>query len=1029
MSKSSHTSNPLASGDSVPETVPLFILIDGHSLAFRSYYAFAKSRKGPLQTSTQIPTSICFGFINSLLQVIESQQPQFMAVAFDRGEPTFRHQADPTYKANRQETPEDFLPDLENLQELLSALNLQIVTSPGYEADDVLATLAKKASEAGCQVKIVSGDRDLFQLVDKEKNISVLYLDKNTIKSYSNGSYTEFDPAAVEKKLGVKPDQVVDYKALCGDQSDNIPGVRGIGDKTAVKLLKEYGTLEEIYQNLDKIKGAVKKRLEAGKKDAEHAQYLVQLFLEAPVDVALEECKLQGFDTKIIKPLLEKLELKTFLQKINQLQQQFGGPVETLSQEISSDTSPSSSETTEPKQLSLFNTTEPKPKPSKKVVKRVSIPIPITPKIIDTSAKLTKLINLLTTYTNPAQPVAWDTETSSLKPRDADLVGIGCCWGSEFTEVAYIPTSHTDGNHLDKEQVLSALRPLLESADYPKALQNTKFDRLVLWHQGIRLAGVVFDTMLASYVLHPEKSHNLSKLCKRYLSEITGSIPLWLIYFFRWTVESDLYSLMRYAFSKMGCSGITSQSYKDLGLTKDETIADLDIKTVADYCGMDAYVTFRLVPKLQAELEKVAELHKLLLEVEQPLEPVLAEMENQGVRIDTAYLQELSQQLEKDLQAIEQQAYKDAGEEFNLDSPKQLSELLFEKLGLNRKKSRKTKTGYSTDHATLEKLQGDHPVIDRMLEYRTLSKLKSTYVGALPKLVRADTQRVHANFNQTITATGRLSSSNPNLQNIPIRTAFSRKIRKAFIPEDDWLLVSADYSQIELRILAHLSEEPVLIEAYRNSEDVHSVTAKLLFDKEVVTPEERRLGKIINFGVIYGMGAQRFAREARVSAGEGQEFIDKYRQRYAQVFAYLEGMKKEAIAKGFVTTILGRRRNFDFESESLRKLRGCNPENIDLAKLKLSKTDAQLLRAAANAPIQGSSADIIKIAMVKMHHILQDYQARLLLQVHDELVFEVPPDEWEELQPQIKSAMENAVDLRVPLVVDVHAGNNWMEAK
>jgi DNA polymerase-1 len=358
-----------------------------------------------------------------------------------------------------------------------------------------------------------------------------------------------------------------------------------------------------------------------------------------------------------------------------------------------------------------------------------------------------------------------------------------------------------------------------------------------------------------------------------------------------------------------------------------------------------------------------------------------------------------------------------------------LGEILFDKLGLDKRKSRKIKSGYSTDHATLEKLQFDHPVIEQILEYRTLSKLKSTYVDALPNLVHSKTQRVHTDFNQAVTTTGRLSSSNPNLQNIPIRTEFSRRIRQAFIPQDGWLLVSADYSQIELRILAHLSQEPVLLEAYRNSQDVHSVTAKLLFDRETITPAERNLGKTINFGVIYGMGAQRFARESGLSAAEGKIFIEKYHLKYAQVFAYLEKVKREAIAYGFVTTILGRRRYFNFESTSLRKLRDVAPESIQIERLDFSYSDAQLLRGAANAPLQGSSADIIKIAMIKLDKILQNYQARLLLQVHDELVFEIPPNEWEELQPKIKNTMEQAVNLSIPLVVEVYAGNNWMEAK
>jgi len=523
-------------------------------------------------------------------------------------------------------------------------------------------------------------------------------------------------------------------------------------------------------------------------------------------------------------------------------------------------------------------------------------------------------------------------------------------------------------------------------------LQKAKFDRLVLRCQGIELAGVVFDSMLASYVLSPESSHNLGELSQRYL-------------------------------------GLTTKSYLDL-VPKGKTIAELDIPTVAEYCGMDVYTTFGLVPKLRAELEKVPALDELLLEVEQPLEPVLAEMEYNGIRIDKAYLKQLSQQLEIDLAALEEQAYAAAEQKFNLGSPKQLSQLLFGKLNLDTKKSRKTQLGYSTDAATLEKLREDHLVVDLIVEHRTLSKLKSTYVDALPVLVRSDTQRVHTNFNQTGTTTGRLSSSNPNLQNIPIRTAFSRQIRKAFLPEPGWLLVAADYSQIELRILAHLTQEPILVEAYRKNEDIHTVTARLLFENETVTPDERRLGKIINFGVIYGMGAQRFAREAKVKVADAKVFIERFNLRYPKVFAYLQQMEQAAIAQGYVETILGRRRYFNFTSDRLRRLLNRKPEEIQLDSLRgLSANDSGLLRAAANAPIQGSSADIIKIAMVRLHEVLQNYQAKLLLQVHDELVLEIPPSEWEELQPQIRSTMESAVELSVPLKVDVHVGQNWMETK
>ncbi len=990
------------SGDASVETRPTFILVDGHSLAFRSYFAFR--RNGGLRTSTGIPTSVCFGFLKSLLEVMATEQPESMAIAFDLGLPTFRHEADDTYKADRPDTPEDFVPDLKNLHELLNGFNLPIVTAPRYEADDVLATLAQRAASAGYRVKIVTGDRDLFQLIDLQKEISVLYLGSTFWQHSSSNGPTEFGPEQVKEKLGISPSQVVDYKALCGDKSDNIPGVKGIGEKTAVQLLNSYGTLDQIYASLDQIKGATKKKLEEGKDTAYHSQHMAQLVLDVPLEIDLEDCKLKGFDSTVLEPILEKLQFKSFLVKITQLQERFGGtggggaggaekrdsslfsiPISIPNRDLDSRHDYIIHEFTDRSSddLWFFSAAD------TEADQRQTIS-PITPRIIDTPAKLRELVHQLQGCTDPAAPVAWDTETTDLEPRDAQLVGIGCCWSQD--EVAYIPLGHTAGGNLDTVTVLDALRPILESADYPKALQNAKFDRLVLRASGVQLAGVVFDTMLASYILNPDSSHNLSELALRYL-------------------------------------GLQAKSYADL-VPKGKTIADLDIPTVADYCGMDVYATFGLVPKLRAELEKVPDLHKLLLDVEQPLEPVLAEMEYDGIRIDIAYLKELSQQLEQDLAAIESRAYAAAGEKFNLGSPKKLSQLLFDKFNLDRKKSRKIQTGYSTDAATLEKLQGEHPLVDEILEYRTLSKLKSTYVDALPVLVRPDTERVHTDFNQATTSTGRLSSSNPNLQNIPIRTAFSRQIRKAFLPEPGWLMIAADYSQIELRILAHLTQEPVLVEAYQGNEDVHTVTARLLFEKETVTPDERRLGKTINFGVIYGMGAQRFARETGVKAADAKVFIERFNQRYPKVFAYLQRMEQEAIAQGYVQTILGRRRYFNFTSDRLRQLRNRKPEEINLDELRgLTAYDAGLLRAAANAPIQGSSADIIKIAMVRLHKVLQNHQARLLLQVHDELVFEVPPNEWEELQPQIRSTMETAVQLSVPLVVDVRAGQNWMETK
>ncbi|MEH2335900.1 DNA polymerase I [Nostoc sp.] len=974
---------------SATATRPTFILVDGHSLAYRSYFAFAKGRDGGLRTTTGIPTSICFGFVKCLLEVMATQQPQAMAIAFDLGEATFRHEADDTYKADRPETPEDFIPDLANLHELLDGFNLPIFTAPGYEADDVLGTLAQRVTAAGYRVKILTGDRDLFQLIDSDKEITVLNFSPDALKRSTN-SITEFEAEQVKEKMGVLPSQIVDFKALCGDKSDNIPGVKGIGEKTAVQLLNTYGSLEHVYAALDEIKGATQKKLASGKEDADRSRYLATIVLDVPIEIDLEDCKLKGFDTNLLTPILEKLEFKFFLGKINDLQQRFGGKVEENKQAKTDTINPNTNSelsTDEDNDLWFFSASDTAAVPQQSTS-------PITPRIINTEAKLTELVKLLQKFTNLQTPVAWDTETTDLEPRDAELVGIGCCWGTKPDEVAYIPLGHKTGENLHKDFALETLRPILESADYPKALQNAKFDRLVLKCQGINLAGVVFDPMLASYILNPDSSHNLMDLAQRYL-------------------------------------GLIAKSYLDL-VPKGKTIADIDIPAVADYCGMDAYSTFGLVSKLREELDKFPALSKLLVEVEQPLEAVLAQMEYTGVRINSAYLQELSQHLETELARLKEEATEKAGENFNLGSPKQLSQILFEKLGLSTKHSRKIQTGYSTDAATLERLQEDDKTgfVEAIIEYRTLSKLKSTYVDALPALVRPDTQRVHTDFNQAATSTGRLSSSNPNLQNIPIRTAFSRQIRKAFLPESGWLMVAADYSQIELRILAHLSQEPILVQAYQQNEDVHTVTARLVFEKENITSEERGMAKTINFGVIYGMGSLRFSRSTGIDKTIANEFIKRFNERYPKVFAYLERVKKEAISLGYVETILGRRRYFDFTNNSLRKLKGSNPEDINLSKLKnLGAYDAGLLRSAANAPIQGSNADIIKIAMVRLHEILKNYQAHLLLQVHDELVFEIPPEEWEELQPQIKSVMENAVQLSVPLLVEARVGENWMETK
>jgi DNA polymerase-1 len=939
-------------------TIPLLLLIDGHSLAFRSYYAFAMSRNGGLRTSKGIPTSVCFGFLNSLLDILNYYKPKGIAIGFDRKEPTFRHEADVNYKANRQETPTDFILDIENLHKILSTLKIPQISVPGYEADDVIGTLAELGNQANYQVKIISGDRDLFQLVRPEKNISILYLDHNALKNSTVSKYPEFGCQEIEEKMGIRPDQIIDYKSLCGDKSDNIPGVKGIGDKTAITLLKEYQTLENIYQNIKQIKETTAKKLEVGKQEAFHSKMLATIHLNVPHSLPLEETHLSSFELETVSSILEELELKKILQKVLILHKQLFQPLQ-LTFEIPS-----------PQDTQITDITD------------------IKVQIVDTRFRLEQLVEILKLEIDSNRPVAWDTETTGLNTRQASLVGIGCCWGDE--NIAYIPTYHPGQSHLDLDEVLNLLRPILEGKEYPKVLQNAKYDRLVFKQNSVELKGVVFDTLLASYLLNPEEKHKLSDLCTYYQI------------------------------------GVRSLDYKELNLRKQQTIADLPIFRASQYCGLDAYATYLLFGKIKGDIEKYPELKKLLIEVEQPLEIVLAQMERDGVSLDIDYLEQFSLELAKDLQATEKSIYHLAGEEFNINSPKQVGDILFEKLLLDSRKSRKTKTGYSTDQAILEKLQGSHPIIDHLLHYRTYAKLKSTYVDALPKLIEPSTQRLHTDFNQAVTSTGRLSSSNPNLQNIPIRTEFSRRIRKAFIPTKDWIFLSADYSQIELRILTHLTQEPILLQAYQNGEDVHRVTAKILFEKEEITPEERNLGKTINFGVIYGMGAQRFAKESHLSARQGKEFIERYRAMYSHIFEYLEQTKKQAIVQGYVTTILGRRRYFNFSDSGLGKYRGTNKNTFSLQDFKINQEESQMLRSAANAPIQGSSADIIKVAMVKLHDLLKNYHAKILIQVHDELVFEMPPYELEILQPKIKMIMENAVSLTVPLLVEMKTGKNWM---
>ena len=985
---------------------PLLLLVDGHSLAFRSFYAFSKGGEGGLSTKDGLPTSVTYGFLKALLDNCRALSPEGVLIAFDTPEPTFRHKADVNYKANRDVAPDIFFQDLEQLEVILeSSLNLPICKIPGYEADDVLGTLANKASKKGWKVLILSGDRDLFQLVDNKKNIGVMYM--------GGGPYAKnkgpllVDENAVEEKLGVAPTKVVDFKALTGDSSDNIPGVKGVGPKTAINLLKQSGDLDGIYLELENLrlqgnnasdgflKGSLKDKLRNDKDNAYLSRYLAEIIIEVPIkeDFKLELGKV---DIESLGQTLKDLELNSLLNQLQIFEStfSFGGFSRNYEKNRLANT-----KSDQFKENSII-----KGKIELDEMKSSSISVipEIRPRVILNEKDLKELVDNLMKISGCLSPVSLDTETTSINPFKAELVGIGVCWGDKLDDLAYIPIGHNNQliNNTSKEtqipleKVLELLSPWLRSNDHAKVLQNAKYDRLILLRHGIALNGVILDTLLADYLIDSNSKHSLEFMAKREF-------------------------------------GFTTIGFKDI-VAKGNTFADVDIQTASLYCGMDVYLTRKLSFKLKSYLDKLGpEIVYILENIEQPLEPVLADMESNGIRIDIPYLKTLSEEICTNLNQIENRAYKIVEEKFNMSSPKQLGEILFDRLGLDRKKSRKTKTGWSTDANVLEKLEHDHPLIPLLIEYRILSKLLSTYVDALPQLVELETGRVHTDFNQAVTSTGRLSSSNPNLQNIPIRTEFSRRIRKAFLPKEGWKLLSADYSQIELRIVAHLSGEEVLCEAFKKGEDVHSLTAKVLFDKDEISSEERRLGKIINFGVIYGMGPLRFARSTGVSQIEAKEFLRKYKERYSKVFNFLELQERLALSQGYVTTLLGRRRNFVFNQNGLGRLFGKDPYEIDLQLARKAGMDAQQLRAAANAPIQGSSADIIKLAMVDLHKKLKNKQllANIILQVHDELVLEVHPGVVNEATRIVVDTMENAVKIDVPLVVETGVGENWMEAK
>ncbi|MFH1758256.1 MAG: DNA polymerase I [Pseudomonadota bacterium] len=885
---------------------PRLFLIDGSSYIYRAFFAIPH-----LSNSKGFPTNAIYGFTNMLLKIMREQGPEYMAIAFDAPGPTFRHEIFGDYKANRPAMPENLRPQIPYIKEIVAALNIPVLEKAGYEADDLIGTLVKKMENEEVETVIVSGDKDLMQLVTPR----VSMLDPMKEKT--------FQILEVKEYFGVTPDKIVEVMGLSGDSSDNIPGVPGIGKKTAVELIEEFGSIEELLKNVARVKNAkTRDRLIHYAEQARLSRELAILDTHVPLTEELNSIKLGIPDQEKLQKIFKEMEFSKLLKE-------FTSPLE-------------------PKEEEYLLITE--------------------------KTDLLRLVENL----RKAGFFSLDLESTSIEPMRAEIVGLSFSFRPH--QAFYIPVGHTYPGvpkQLEKNEVLEILSPLLEDPSLKKYGQNIKYDYILLAKSGIYLQGLAGDTMIASYLLNPSKHrHSLEELAREYLDR----------------------QVITYA--EVAGNG-----------AKAVTFDRVEVQKACRYSAEDADLALILADLLipQVEAEGFA---KLFHQVELPLVEVLAVMEMNGVKLDRPLLASLSEEFAGQLEKISREIYNLAGENFNINSPQQLGKILFEKLKLPGGK--RTKTGYSTDVEVLTQLSQEYSLPAKVLEYRSLSKLKSTYVDALPLLINPATGRVHTSFNQTVTATGRLSSSDPNLQNIPIRTPEGRRIREAFIPEDGHWILSADYSQIELRILAHLSGDPSLMATFQKDEDVHAATAAEIFhvQSRQVTPEMRRLAKVINFGIIYGMSAFGLSKELAVPPGVAQAYIDNYFQKYRGVRDYIDQSLGLARERGYVTTLMNRRRYLPDIGSSNRSVR-------QFAE-----------RIAINAPIQGTAADLIKVAMINIHRRLpkEKRRSKLILQIHDELVLEVPEEEAEAIKALVKEEMEGVMKLFVPLQVDIGVGKNWAEA-
>ncbi len=930
------------------------------AIAYRAYYAFINR---PLKTSSGENTSAIYGFITTLTKVL-NEKPDYLAVVFDRAEPTFRHDMYPEYKATRQKMPEDMASQLPKLKEVIKAHNVSILELPGYEADDIMGTLARRVEKEGIETYLITGDKDFMQLISPSIKI---------MKPGKTGDEWEImDFEHVEEKFGVTPDKVTDVLGLTGDKSDNVPGVPGIGEVTAIPLIQKFGSIERLYENIDTIeKASLKKKLENNKEIALLSKLLVTIDTNVPLDLDIEKLICLPENKTLLKNLFKELEFKSLLNKLDTPE-----ILETALEKIDTD--------------GFSNI----------------IDVEYKYKVVD---KIDDII-LLIRKIEETKYFVFDTETTGTDPITADLIGISISLKSK--EAFYIPfksepsyssvkfkelntlfdecfndDEHTSSDYGFKyEEVFSLLSGVFNNSEILKIGQNVKYDLTVLAKYGIKVFGNIFDTMVASYILKPENRHNLTSMAKEFLK----------------------YQMI---------------TYEDL-LGDEVDIRKIPLEKISEYSCEDADITLQLFNLFSYKL--LAEgLSELCEKIEFPLVHVLTDMETTGIKIDVEHLAKMSKALDSDLNNLTGDIYRLAGKEFNINSTQQLGKILFENLKLTGIK--KTKTGFSTDSGVLEALKNEHPIIKEIIDYRTLSKLKSTYIDALPSLVNPLTGRIHTSYNQTITTTGRLSSSNPNLQNIPIRSELGKEIRKAFIPENrNWLILSADYSQIELRIMAHISDDPGFVEAFKNGEDIHATTAMKIFGytesdwhklpKDIIQ-DLRRKAKEVNFGILYGLGPFGLAKRLDISQSEAKEIIDTYHKRFPNVKVYMEETIKKTKKNGYVETLLGRRRFLPDILSRNKNIQG-NAE-----------------RQAINMPIQGTAADMIKIAMVSIHELFDNKfhknthsPVKMLLQVHDELVFEVRKDFCEEAEVQIIEKMKAALPLKVPIEVESGTGNNWFEA-